>query len=925
MSFSENDKALLRQIRDLGESQLRDVLNYLVLLNAEAVQNALLYVLRSGRSSKDGHSSAAQRVFASDARTLVVLCSYTPKTKKQIKHQDRAMELCKSRSIRPQIILGTNPDEVERCHHLYQVSGIRDKYPQFFIKEPNGTVQFLGDMRKIEDMINQGIFTKEHLRVEDPSKNKKSTPNSVPDHLIDVNQPKNTLSDDDASFPSSDMFDPPVGHNTSLVDAAKRAKMQIEQQNRRERELGVPEYLLNLNQPQVPTDDEDKSLKVADVFEAPQENLSLLGAARKAKQAMEQQQQAERPKPEPAPSPKPPPPTSHKTPDSWDNRKVAPEGSAQNGQQPRADGGVPMWVQNVSGSHQQPDRYTHPAGAGGPSWMDNAQQQQVQQPPPPPPPPPSSGIYPEPTLGFHNSVDSGDLDVITETDDDESPQQERRKSITDKFPTGGACYLVYHPVEGELNIHYSEVPIDGAVGVWTSPDILMFKEAQGLGSSELIGNCATQVHDRKNYYSGWCQFVKAGHSMEATITVLDVGLPVDFYAYKDGSSYKCEGMFEIADLDAVACVPKYHDFNTSLEGKKWSKEAKKVGAVAQFRPLTSLPKDSPLAAPPATEMSSSLPDQEHIGYAYVDPAMANASAPHRPPQMDGIESNAYSMQPDEPVSRAVHGQPLDTYGEFGHNPATAIAQQPPPISQPHQPPAYQHWEQPPPPQQMQPPTQQWQPPPQPHQVMQPPPQQLQHQQPPQQLQQHTLAPQSPLPSTATPHQVEQLWVDHTEGACYLTYEPDSSGRLVIHYSKTPIENAIGMWVPGGGKKISGFKFKQNLGKAVLIGSCASGVQGRKNYCSGWCQFVREAKILNGWVTLWDPVSKGLKVDVWLYRDDKRASHQSVKLEQGVPTSTDKLLAVAALPKYTEFYNGMAVDILKWLADAGNIGSSSRMQ
>ena len=142
---SRNDNALLQQIQQLGESQLRDVLNYLVLLNAEAVHSALLYVLNSGgRSSKDRQllppSASARRVFASDSRTLVVLCSYTPKTKKQMKHQDKAMELCKSRSIRPEIILGTNPDEVERCHHLYQISGMRDKYPHFFIKEPNGSV-----------------------------------------------------------------------------------------------------------------------------------------------------------------------------------------------------------------------------------------------------------------------------------------------------------------------------------------------------------------------------------------------------------------------------------------------------------------------------------------------------------------------------------------------------------------------------------------------------------------------------------------------------------------------------------------------------------------------------------------------------------------------------------------------------------------
>jgi hypothetical protein len=56
----------------------------------------------------------------------------------------------------------------------------------------------------------------------------------------------------------------------------------------------------------------------------------------------------------------------------------------------------------------------------------------------------------------------------------------------------GACYLVYDDKEsGELNIYYSETPIDQSVGVWTAPDILDFKEAQGLSESEFIGNCAS--------------------------------------------------------------------------------------------------------------------------------------------------------------------------------------------------------------------------------------------------------------------------------------------------------------------------------------------------------------------------------------------------------------------------------------------------
>jgi hypothetical protein len=163
------------------------------------------------------------------------------------------------------------------------------------------------------------------------------------------------------------------------------------------------------------------------------------------------------------------------------------------------------------------------------------------------------------------------------------------------------------------------------------------------------------------------------------------------------------------------------------------------------------------------------------------------------------------------------------------------------------------------------------------------------------------------------------------GACYLLYEPDSSGRLVEHYSKTPVEDAIGRWIPVGSKKIAGFKFKQNLGKSVLIGGCSGGAVGRKNYFSGWCQFVRSALNFEGEVILWDPVGKGLMVDVWLYTDDKRPTHQSVKLKVGIATKVTNILAVACIPKNTPFYEGMGVDILKWLGDGNTDGASSKIQ
>ena len=81
--------------------------------------------------------------------------------------------------------------------------------------------------------------------------------------------------------------------------------------------------------------------------------------------------------------------------------------------------------------------------------------------------------------------------------------------------------------------------------------------------------------------------------------------------------------------------------------------------------------------------------------------------------------------------------------------------------------------------------------------------------------------------------------------------------------------------------------------------------------------------MNGSVMMWDPIGKGLMVDMYLYTSDSRPGYQTVKLEQGSEVGTENLLAVACIPKNTPFYEGMAVDILKWLADGSNYGASSR--
>ena len=187
---------------------------------------------------------------------------------------------------------------------------------------------------------------------------------------------------------------------------------------------------------------------------------------------------------------------------------------------------------------------------------------------------------------------------------------------------------------------------------------------------------------------------------------------------------------------------------------------------------------------------------------------------------------------------------------------------------------------------------------------------------------------SPPPTPPTPPKSPGTDTSNN-GACYLVYEPDSSGRLVEYYSKTPVEGAVGMWVAGEGYTMPEFKFTPSNCRTVVIGNCSAGVIGRKNYCSGWCSFLRTAQLMNGWVTLWDPsTTKGLAVDVYIYHDDSSSLlPQTVQLDAGgTPVNVGNASAVACLPKNSRFHGGInGIPMNKWMEDGRSKGASSMIK
>jgi len=137
-------------------------------------------------------------------------------------------------------------------------------------------------------------------------------------------------------------------------------------------------------------------------------------------------------------------------------------------------------------------------------------------------------------------------------------------------PTG--CYLVYEPSSGgRLMLHYSQgVVPDNAVGFWApapTQKIQGFKFKQAGGRSELIKGIAGGDSNRRKYFVGWCQFLKLCKAKSGSVIQFEPkqGVDVDIYGYDASKSHPQfldlnSKMTDISQYDAVAVMPRHHDF-----------------------------------------------------------------------------------------------------------------------------------------------------------------------------------------------------------------------------------------------------------------------------------------------------------------------------------------------------------------------------
>jgi hypothetical protein len=90
-------------------------------------------------------------------KSLVVLLSTTSGNSVQKANQDRALVMLDSRRIRPEILDGSDQSIKDLRNHLFGVSGIRGRYPQFFLRRVETCeYSFFGTFETLESLNDNG-------------------------------------------------------------------------------------------------------------------------------------------------------------------------------------------------------------------------------------------------------------------------------------------------------------------------------------------------------------------------------------------------------------------------------------------------------------------------------------------------------------------------------------------------------------------------------------------------------------------------------------------------------------------------------------------------------------------------------------------------------------------------------------------------
>jgi len=88
----------------------------------------------------------------SDPKKLVCLISRGCHDRTQSSNQSKAQDWFTARAVPYSTVDGMDLAQREIRNKLFEISGVRGNYPQFFFEFQDGTINFLGNFAKIDDL-----------------------------------------------------------------------------------------------------------------------------------------------------------------------------------------------------------------------------------------------------------------------------------------------------------------------------------------------------------------------------------------------------------------------------------------------------------------------------------------------------------------------------------------------------------------------------------------------------------------------------------------------------------------------------------------------------------------------------------------------------------------------------------------------------
>jgi hypothetical protein len=106
---------------------------------------------------------------------VLVLCSEQSLNREVTANQEKAFTILKSEGIAYDTLDGADPSNKDKRNELFETSGIRAKYPQFFLTDVLGQTTFWGDWQRFETANETGSLAKEMLGSEPTAGNDQSS------------------------------------------------------------------------------------------------------------------------------------------------------------------------------------------------------------------------------------------------------------------------------------------------------------------------------------------------------------------------------------------------------------------------------------------------------------------------------------------------------------------------------------------------------------------------------------------------------------------------------------------------------------------------------------------------------------------------------------------------------------------------------